>query len=86
MVKYPLVDCSLLYDRHLGGDVGHRISNQQGDPQGDIPIGNESKIHEFGFLESGRLPMGASPLFCDRVFDPCHPPRFGRLPPLFKMD
>ena len=86
LVKHSMVDCSLLYDRHMGGDVGNGISNRKGEPQGDVPIGNGSGIHEFGFLESGRLPMGPSPLFCDRVFDPCHSPRFGRLPSLFEMD
>jgi len=65
LVKHSLVDCSLLYDRHMGGDVGNEISNRQGKPQGDVPIGNGSRIHEFGFLEPSRLPMGPSPSFWD---------------------
>jgi hypothetical protein len=86
LVEHSLVYRSLLYDRHLGGDASDGISDRQDDPQENIPIGNESRVHEFGFLGSSRLTMGSSPLFYDRIFDPRRLPDFDRPPSFSKMD
>src|SRR4030042_1070109 len=69
LVKHSLVDRSLLYDRHMGGDVGDRVLDGLGDTQRDFSIWRASRIYEFWFLEPTRLPMGSPPLFRDRFFN-----------------